>query len=116
MLARSRRQVPIYREGLPGVIAAGASNRHPSGRRRHVIKAFFLAIGVFAIILGVECLVLDRAVLAASQEPTISGFAERMASAPREFTPPEWAAWSLLSVGAVVILYSFTLPQKSKSG
>jgi hypothetical protein len=81
-----------------------------------VVKSFFMAIGIFAIILGVECLILDRAVLAPSQEPTISGFAERMASAQREISPPEWAAWSLLSAGAVVILYSITLPQKMKSG
>jgi hypothetical protein len=39
-----------------------------------------------------------------------------MASAQREISPPEWAAWSLLSAGAVVILYSITLPQKMKSG
>ena len=28
---------------------------------------------------------------------------------PREVKPAEWAPWSLLSVGAVVILYSLTL-------
>ena len=31
---------------------------------------------------------------------------------PREITPPEWAPWSLLSVGSVVLLYSFTIPQR----
>lgn len=81
-----------------------------------MIKSFFLSIGIFAIILGVECLILDKAVLAPSQDPTIAGFAERMATSQREISPPEWAAWSLLSVGAVVILYSVTLPQKMKSG
>jgi hypothetical protein len=80
-----------------------------------MIRAFFLAIGIFALILGAECLVLDRAVMKASQEATIEGFTERLATAQREVTPPEWAPWSLLSAGAVVILYSFTLPQKIKA-
>jgi hypothetical protein len=81
-----------------------------------MIRSFFLAVGVFAIFLGAECLVLDRAVLKPSQEPTIEGFAERAATAAREIKPPEWAPWSLLSVGTVVILYSFTLPEKIKTG
>ena len=80
-----------------------------------MIRSFFLAIGAFALILGGECLVLDRAVLKASQESTIEGFTERMAIAQREITPPEWAPWSLLSGGAVVILYSCTLPAKAKA-
>ena len=81
-----------------------------------MIRSFFLSVGLFALILGGECLVLDRAILAASKESTIEGFAERMATTQREIAPPEWAPWSLLSVGAVVILYSFTLPQKLKTG
>ena len=81
-----------------------------------MIRSFFLAVGIFALVLGGECLVLDRAVMAASNEPTIEGFAERMATSQREITPPEWAPWSLLSAGAVVILYSFTLPEKIKTG
>jgi hypothetical protein len=80
-----------------------------------MIRSFFLAIGVFALILGGECLVLDRAVLKASQEPTLDGFTERMATSQREITPPEWAPWSLLSAGAVVLLYSCTLPAKMKT-
>lgn len=79
-----------------------------------MIRSFFLAIGVFALILGAECLVLDRAVLKPNQESTIEGFTERMAVTQREITPPEWAPWSLLSAGAVVILYSCTLPAKMK--
>jgi hypothetical protein len=80
-----------------------------------MIRSFFLAIGIFSLILGAECLVLDRAVLAPSQANTVEGFAERMATSQREISPPEWAPWSLLSAGAVVILYSFTLPQKLKA-
>jgi hypothetical protein len=26
--------------------------------------------------------------------------------------PPDWAPWSLLSLGAVTIIYSFTIPKR----
>jgi hypothetical protein len=79
-------------------------------------RAFFLSVGVCAMFLGVESLVIEKVVMAASDEHSASGFAERLApKALREVEPPEWAPWSLLSGGAVVILYTFTIPQKMKS-
>jgi hypothetical protein len=62
-------------------------------------RSFFLAVGVFLVILGAEALAIDKAVLARSEGLT-------------DIVPPEWAPWSLLSAGAVVILYSFTVPKK----
>jgi len=75
-----------------------------------MMRAFFLALGIYAFILGLECLVLDKAVLYSSRD----GLGQ---AAPilREVFPPEWAPWSLLSAGAVVVLYSFTLPAKLRS-
>lgn len=67
-------------------------------------RAFFLAIGVSLVIIGAECLAVEKAV-----------FAPRLgadASETREFSPPEWAPWSLMSAGAVVLIYSFTIPKK----
>ena len=32
-----------------------------------------------------------------------------------DVVPPDWVPWSLMSTGAVVMLYSFTLPKKLKS-
>jgi len=29
-----------------------------------------------------------------------------------EVVPPEWAPWSLMGGGAVVVLYSFTIPKR----
>ena len=29
-----------------------------------------------------------------------------------EVVPPEWAPWSLMGAGAVVVLYSFTIPKR----
>ncbi len=73
-----------------------------------MFRAFFLALGLTTFILGLECLVLDKAVLA----PRSNRPVEQVTVSYREVRPPEWAPWSLLSGGAVVMLYSFTLPAK----
>jgi hypothetical protein len=75
-----------------------------------VIRAFFLAVGLYAFILGLECLVIDKAVL----KPRGDSAVEQAAVPYREITPAEWAPWTLLSAGAVVMLYSFTLPAKMR--
>ncbi|MEX0978450.1 MAG: hypothetical protein WDZ48_06345 [Pirellulales bacterium] len=76
-----------------------------------MIRSFFLALGIYAFILGLECLVIDKAVLKANPDSAT----QQLATPFREITPAEWAPWSLLSGGAVVILYSFTLPAKLRS-
>ena len=30
----------------------------------------------------------------------------------QEIVPPDWAPWSLIGAGAVVVLYSFTIPRR----
>ena len=80
-----------------------------------MLRAFFLAIGLSAFILGLECLVIDKAVLAPKADSAASAVAQEVAPAVREVVPPEWAPWSLLSGGAVVMLYSFTIPAKLRS-
>lgn len=78
-------------------------------------RAFFAAVGAILLILGGECLVVEKAVLASAPqqaEAAMSPFDEPRALNPpsnRELRPPEWAPWSLLSAGAVIMLYTFTL-------
>ncbi|MBX7071868.1 MAG: hypothetical protein K1X71_01865 [Pirellulales bacterium] len=71
-------------------------------------RSFFLAVGIYACILGVECLLIDKAILAPR------GGAAGVPAVREEFMPPDWVSWSLLSAGAVTILYSFTLPQRAR--
>lgn len=73
-----------------------------------MVRSFFLAVGLTAFLLGLECLVLDKAVLK-SNAPVANSVA-----VGRELRPADWAPWSLLSAGAVVILYSFTIPAKMR--
>lgn len=68
-------------------------------------KSFLLAVGIFACILGVEMLVVDSAVLV-----PLDG-----AGGQRTFQAPDWAPWTLLSVGAATILHFCQGPRVSQS-
>ena len=81
-------------------------------------RAMFLAVGISLVILGAECLVVERFVMAGQQpEPTAQSPATLFGSAPsapglapaRDIEPADWAPWSFLSAGAVIILYSLTI-------
>ncbi len=75
-------------------------------------RACFLAIGMFCVILGAEALVIDKVVMAADRQASASDVPGEIAAAPKEYKPHEAAPWMLMSVGAVVVLYSFTIPRR----
>lgn len=66
-------------------------------------KSFLLAAAIFACILGVEMLLVDSAVLV-----SLNGHGQE-----RNFQAPDWAPWTLLSVGAATILHFCQLPRAS---
>jgi hypothetical protein len=74
----------------------------PTEGRNTMWRSFFLAIGAYCCLLGVEAMAVEKAVL--KIQPT------NPQSAVREVIPPDWAPWSLLGTGAVVVLYSFSIP------
>jgi hypothetical protein len=69
-------------------------------------RSLFLALGAYACLLGVEALALEKAVLKKPEQANVDSV--------KVITPPEWAPWSLITTGAVVVLYSFTIPSRSK--
>ena len=71
-------------------------------------RSFFLAVGAYCCLLGVEALAVERAVVKVTPSQN--------QSATRDVIPPDWAPWSLLGGGAVVVLYSFTVPQRVGTG
>lgn len=83
-----------------------------------VWRAFFLAIGTMLIIVGVECMLIESAVLVSDKtEATQVSNAWYMPPQPRQVSnrvvrPPEWIPWSLVAAGTVVVLYSMTLPKR----
>jgi hypothetical protein len=69
-------------------------------------KSLCLATGIFACIVGVEMLFIDSAVIL-----PIDGQGDA-----RTFTAPDWAPWTLLSVGAVTVLHYVSLPRSLTGG
>jgi hypothetical protein len=82
-------------------------------------RAFFLAVGISMCILGAECLAVERFELVTEEQAVAespSTPATLFGAPPpslepvtNDIEPPEWAPWSLLSAGAVIILYSLTI-------
>jgi hypothetical protein len=72
-------------------------------------RSFFLAIGIFLIIAGAECLAVDRVYW---RTPSTANPTGLIRSAEKDYSPEPWVPWSLLSSGAVVCLYSFTIPKR----
>ena len=66
-------------------------------------------MGAYACLLGVEALALEKAVLKKPVEGQPHQYTEE------DLVPPEWAPWSLMSAGAVVVLYSFAIPRRVRS-
>lgn len=83
-------------------------------------RSFFMATGYALCVIGTECMVVDRFVLADSitqstpymtTEEYTSWEADLPSTSKRRvFVPPEWAPWGLLSGGVMLVLYtaSFT--------
>jgi hypothetical protein len=81
-------------------------------------RAFFLAIGVFAILLGVQCLGVAQFTMKMTGDPTpaTAPWESPGPALPKKINPAPWSPWSFLVTGAVVCLYSFTLPRRASGG
>jgi hypothetical protein len=79
------------------------------------------ALGLSLCLFGLECLVLDKAVLRARHEPdfdpaTYTGFSQltgqgAATGANKEFVPKEWMPWTFMGAGAIAMIYTRTLGQ-----
>jgi hypothetical protein len=76
-------------------------------------RAMFIALGFYCFVLGVECLLVEKVEL--TDRGDAEGVFSRIENSVRgrEIEPPDWAPWSLMSTGAVTILYSFTIPKRA---
>jgi len=87
-------------------------------------RAFFCAVGIVLIIVGIECLLIDSAVLVAGvlddpgqpfQQQSGGLFSAPVPSnSDRVFRPSEWFPWSLLATGSIVLLYSVSLKRNGE--
>lgn len=75
-------------------------------------RAFFISLGIYGCLLGAQCLVVDKVTLnkKVPAAATFPGSSPTMKN--KELALPEWAPWSLMSTGAVTLIYSFTLKRE----
>ena len=79
-------------------------------------RSFFWSIGIFACLVGGECLILEKAVMHPASAAASSGFGVRAESRQKEVAVPDWAPWSLFSFGAVTLIYTVTIPKRANGG
>ena len=84
-------------------------------------RAVFLAIGFYLILLGVQCIGAQKFVLTIREppkqrEPGVLAKEPAKQGPKMVVQPPDWAPYSLMSTGAIVCLYSFTIPMRLRSG
>ena len=84
----------------------------PSSETLAMWRAFFIALGIMAIIVGFESLVIESA-----NFYSIKGTIDTAAGGGSTVTwqPKEWFPWLVLSGGALVVIYAFTLPRRFRS-
>lgn len=78
-------------------------------------RSLFLALGIMLLIVGVECLLIDSATLFAASDSSAADFVDPSGPAghsTRVVAPSEWVPWTLLSSGAIVVIYAVTLPKR----
>ena len=83
-------------------------------RPSNLYRAFFCAVGLVMIIVGLECLAIESALfapgifedtkVASQQTPWFNS--QPQVPQGRVFRPKDWFPWSLLAIGSIVAIYS----------
>ncbi len=84
-----------------------------------MIRSFFFAAGLYIITCGLTCLLVDKMTLNwrdLTESPSGSRGWFTSVSDDRRcvFDPPDWLAFSLMTVGSVTALYSIALPNRRR--
>lgn len=90
-----------------------------------MVRSTFFAIGLFVTLWGLSFLTIDKLVLNRTTETAQTQRQSGMrgmfgmttttnAAQQKVVDPPDWVAFSLMSVGTVTMLYSVALPKKKE--
>jgi hypothetical protein len=82
-----------------------------------MVRATFFAMGLFVSLVGGSFLLVDKVVLnvrpdAAQVEGFRGLFSAQTPDSKAVFDPPDWAAFSMMSIGTVTMLYAAALPRR----
>ena len=78
-------------------------------------RSIFIAVGIMAIIIGLECLLIDSANFYSASDTEAGAFVNPVAvptSNVQQWRPKEWFPWVILSAGGITVLYAVTLPKR----
>lgn len=95
-------------------------------------RAFFLALGIMMIIVGGQFFLFESMEIKRVRRPIITTNTNQTSSTPYQqasftnsvqpplsktivFRPKDWMPWSLLAVGSIILIYTFTLPRRTFS-
>lgn len=91
-------------------------------------KSFFLAVGIFLLILGFETLLVDKFIMASGKAipRLVNGNNGQTTSGPfmpasygrmkREMSTKDWMPWSLLASGVITVMYTLSLHNRNAGG
>ena len=78
-------------------------------------RSLFIALGIMAMIVGLESMLIDSANFYSLRGSTPTEFIDP-SSIPGQsivsWAPAEWFPWAGLAGGALLIIYTFTLPKR----
>ena len=82
-----------------------------------MVRSTFFSLGLFITLCGATFLLVDKLVLNTDSDPKAQGgfrglFGGASQSKKKVIDPPDWAAFSLMSLGTVTMLYAVALPKK----
>lgn len=86
-----------------------------------MLRSTFFSVGLFITLWGISFLFVDKLMIKTKEVPkhekAFRGLFAAVTPAGanhRIIDPPEWAAFSLLSIGTVTMLYSVALPRRNE--
>lgn len=84
-----------------------------------MFRSFFFAAGIYIVTCGFTCLLVDKMTLnwrdlSGDPEGSRAWFTSVTEDRRYVFDPPDWLAFSLMTVGSVTTLYSVALPAPRK--
>jgi len=87
-----------------------------------MLRSTFFAAGLFVLLCGISLFYVEaihyKKLPLSKDETGVRGFFSRVAPVvdnKRVVEPPDWVAFSLMSVGSVTMLYAVALPKKQQS-
>lgn len=80
-----------------------------------MLKSLFIAVSIYTIAVGLETLCIKSIVWRGAQTETVQGWMERAApNGLKDFHVQEHHPFLIMAGGAVLLLWTFTIPKKGK--